>query len=476
MKTKRSGKVFGILAALAVVILVIAGTLLFSMNWMRYTAGSVLSAVGEYDAAITLFSQTEGYRDTKERLQECHYGAGLDAFSRGEYETAVLHFSESGHYRDTENHLNESYYAIGHEAFLDEDYEAAETAFSSLTHSVSEYGEPHFKTMEDAADYLMEAGAAMKSTVTFCLGEEGDEEVIDVVQNLLSCQYFDLYYQEENHVVTVKEITYYPGDRILSAYRAGNTDALSEKEQEVLTLALEVVQEAEEQTDSDLEKERFLHDWICERVKYENPDMEIEREDYIKLTELSCIGTMLEGKANCQGYADTFYLLGNLAGFEVRRLFGETDAGHVWNCIRFDGKDYIVDVTFDDLSGESVDGWTYIFFNTHWDPNTYTVWGSGIAAPDLSLNPHEENGYFEMTGTSFEDVDDAMDSLVDQNLNEGNLWSHVQIKNQILSEEECGDLLYEEVDGRYYRSVSWLVWWDHYAGSTYLSVCWDPEE
>ena len=73
----------------------------------------------------------------------------------------------------------------------------------------------------------------------------------------------------------------------------------------------------------------------------------------------TAIGGLLNGRADCDGYADTFYLVASLAGFEVNYQNGNAnpsyedslkpeDIGHMWNRIRLGNEWYQVDVTWDD--------------------------------------------------------------------------------------------------------------------------------
>ena len=82
---------------------------------------------------------------------------------------------------------------------------------------------------------------------------------------------------------------------------------------------------------------------------------------------------MIDGKANCQGYTDTFYMLGTMAGFKMDRLYGNSTnsngskGGHVWNTIDFgDNIAYSVDVTWDDgikINGQEYPGYIYILMS-----------------------------------------------------------------------------------------------------------------
>ena len=67
-----------------------------------------------------------------------------------------------------------------------------------------------------------------------------------------------------------------------------------------------------------------------------------------------CIGALLNGQADCDGYADAMFLVGRLAGLNVRRQYGDSANGgvsgwfttHMWNLIELDGSWRMMDVTW----------------------------------------------------------------------------------------------------------------------------------
>ena len=103
---------------------------------------------------------------------------------------------------------------------------------------------------------------------------------------------------------------YHAGVRIYRAWETGDVSGLSAEEMQVLELATELVAQAWEYSDDPLEVELYLYNWLCEHVEYESPDMDVDEQTFMDLRQLSCVGAMLDGKANCQGYTDAFYLLG----------------------------------------------------------------------------------------------------------------------------------------------------------------------
>lgn len=92
---------------------------------------------------------------------------------------------------------------------------------------------------------------------------------------------------------------------------------------------------------SDFEKEIMIIKWLVENCSYE------KAKDWSRATGYSCI---VEGKAQCSGYADAFLQTAKACGLEVRYVYSST---HAWNLIKLDGEWYHVDVTWEDPVGRN---------------------------------------------------------------------------------------------------------------------------
>lgn len=84
------------------------------------------------------------------------------------------------------------------------------------------------------------------------------------------------------------------------------------------------------------EEARFqqIYGWVCRNVRYVHTAP--GQKGYERL--VSAVGAMLDGQANCQGFADVLYLLCGLCGIacEYRCGRGERQL-HVWNAVRVNG-------------------------------------------------------------------------------------------------------------------------------------------
>lgn len=166
-----------------------------------------------------------------------------------------------------------------------------------------------------------------------------------------------LYTYMDNTLIQVRISPRYPGARIMNAERSGQYLNLTHREREVYPVAQDLADAC--RRDDPAETARLIHDALCERIVYTDDD-ETEEDD-------TAIGALLDGRANCDGYADAFYLTGSLAGLEVRYQHGNSrrkeadeqwsDVSHMWNLVRIDGSWRMVDVTWDDQESGTV--WTW---------------------------------------------------------------------------------------------------------------------
>ena len=102
------------------------------------------------------------------------------------------------------------------------------------------------------------------------------------------------------------------------------------------------------------EKALYIHDKIAEICTYNIGD-----EYSYSATAYGCL---VDGQANCEGYAKAFNYLAGRVGMKCILVTGQTDNGenHAWNQILIDGEWYNIDVTWDDI--DSADGVRRVYF------------------------------------------------------------------------------------------------------------------
>lgn len=94
---------------------------------------------------------------------------------------------------------------------------------------------------------------------------------------------------------------------------------------------------------SDYKKVKAIHDYIIERVSYD--------QTYKKY---SAYHALINKSALCEGYALAAYRMFTDAGIDSRIITGMVeDGGHAWNIVKVNGKWYNIDLTWDDPITES---------------------------------------------------------------------------------------------------------------------------
>ena len=439
----------------------------------RYPLAEELMAEEAWLEAAEAFAALGDYRDSARHTKKCYYKLGTQQRMAKNYEQAASWYALAGDHQDAATQAQRMLYNLGHEAFLAGDYGAAEGWFSRMDGKPEDYGNPHFMTLTEAAPYLRQQLEVLPEQVSLHIAQEPTQDEWAALRNYFPYHAGTLSYYETDKMIYITVTGYYPADRILAAWKNNTVEDLSADEQKVLALALETVEQAKAETDDPYELEFWLHDWLCAQVVYESPDMEVSIRDYIQLRQLSCIGAMLDGNANCQGYADAFYLLGNLAGLEVTRLMGDAGGGHIWNMIRLEDQWYLVDVTFDDLSDEEYDSWTYTFCNTALDPEFYTVLGGTGVLEDMASETDIQKTWYGQNRAAFSTLADASEHLVNQIGRQDGNWCYALVEDTDLTFEEVTRAIRKELTLENVPEARWITYLEVYGDNTYISLCWD---
>ena len=168
---------------------------------------------------------------------------------------------------------------------------------------------------------------------------------------------------------------------------------------------------------SDFEKEKTLHDMLAAKI------------EYVSATNAhNAYGALVEGKAVCEGYAESLQYLLQRAGIQSVEVFGygitaNGGENHAWNIVRIEGEYYLIDLTWDDQKNMI----SYAYFNqtsTYFDEDhiEWVVgyengenWAGGFALPECTAtaeNYYIKNGLF---------VEEYTVELIGQLLKENNL-------------------------------------------------------
>lgn len=115
---------------------------------------------------------------------------------------------------------------------------------------------------------------------------------------------------------------------------------------------------------TDYEKVKAIHDYIINRVTYDE-----------NLTKHSAYNALINKSAVCEGYSAAAYLMFMKAGIECRIVNGTAGGGpHSWNIVKVNGKWYNIDLTWDDpitSTGEQIITYDYFLKNAKDFKNHY---------------------------------------------------------------------------------------------------------
>jgi hypothetical protein len=133
-----------------------------------------------------------------------------------------------------------------------------------------------------------------------------------------------------------------------------------EKVAAVHSKAKDIISSVTNSSMSDLEKELAIHEYVVKNTTYDFDNYINER---VPEDSYTAYGTLINGKAVCQGYADTMKLLLNLAGIEAKVVVGYAKQPHAWNMVKIDGEYYHLDATWDDPVPDEGNNVRYSYFN-----------------------------------------------------------------------------------------------------------------
>ena len=197
--------------------------------------------------------------------------------------------------------------------------------------------------------------------------------------------------------------TYYTAQKVRDAkivYRE-NPDLIGKKEAEFN----EAVQKAAANVygmTSDYEKALRIHDYIIKNCKYTLGD----DEKYCS----TAYGCLVDGKANCEGYAKAFQIIASECGLRCILITGLTDEGenHAWNQVEISGNWRNLDVTWDDIDVEGDKRRVYFLCSDEEFSKTHTP-------DDVYFKPFEcsgsSNDYYIMTGSYAGTLSEAEDII-----------------------------------------------------------------
>lgn len=260
---------------------------------------------------------------------------------------------------------------------------------------------PRFNNQVDFVDYLNRCKYDLKTfvPVVFTNGFSiPNNENIHLVRAFCWLSYTN-YGSDGQNTKMLYEITNYPGERVAYAYLHNDTSFLNDEEIQLYNEAVKIVNAAKyNHPNSALLQELYIYNEIMGRTTYFTERGILPKYARYK----TATGVLIDGRANCQGYSDAFYMLATMCGFKVDKIngYGNNDP-HTWNTITFeDGRSYFVDVTLDDATFRLRDGKGVYNTNIYFNAPTDVVAATHRWFPDyvpLNLQQYPDGRYFFYT-------------------------------------------------------------------------------
>jgi len=283
--------------------------------------------------------------------------------------------------------------------------------------------------------------------------------------------YFYVQTQVEGDLCTV-HVLEYPGERMVDAWRSGDTSALTEPERQALAIALDLVVQAREGAATEPELEQRLFDLFRAHVAYNDGSTDIP-DPLSPPRHLTAVGALVDGSANCQGYADGFYVLASLAGFRVERMHVDIpEGGHTVNVINLDGAWYVVDTTYNDLGDPSGVQISYALMNVGKDKCLRYSWYEDVERYPIAEQTDYQFYYYQPESRysrCFESIDAMAHQIVNDWRDHGTTRWYTMLDGQIATWQELGTAL-EQVAAGYGLEILYEIWYEHHVEDTYFYI------
>ncbi len=341
---------------------------------------------------------------------------------------------------------------------------------SKVTHTISESDTdlpaddaPKLPEAEDLyalRDLLCSAKERGETRVQFRYTGKDVFEASDIAR-MTSALYVSYTYVDDCYDL---EMTEYPGDRMLRAYRTQERRALTAEESVLLDRAVSIVDSIKMAHADPYAVELAIYEYTVNAIDYCNPTVEISDKDNPP-RHLSVLGALGDGMANCQGYADTFYLLGSIAGLEVSRM-NVTDANGLWhilNTVRLGDFWYVVDTTYADSSPIS-----YRFFNAARDMCSDYSWGEEMEYNRIADTSDAQFYYYSDSGRCFDSLESMAEHITEGYLRGERLFS-LMLRGRIAIYSDLTEILSEKLTAAG-RDCSYRVATEQASRNTFFTV------
>jgi len=343
--------------------------------------------------------------------------------------------------------------------------------------------------LDQAGAYVRRCDDALYSSYSLLIAEGA---VADMTDDQLNAYFIDctgncMRYSRNIKKVTENGIpcrkvtykmTYRPSNAILKAYQSGSTASLSQEEKQVLKIAKDIVTKAKQAGQTVFARELYIHDELVDLITYRSHDgLSGDQLDRVH----NCIGALVDRQANCQGYADAFYLLCSMLGMEVKIMNNKfTDSrAHTWNAVNVSGRWVMVDVTYDDTNAvfdEKKPHYACFNFAADMaDPNQ--VWDKGMEPAPIARSSGSEYFYFQGEqphGAAFSDLASlARYAYQQRSKSKNNKYIYAVLLGHTIDDLNDVHKAIKTAVKSHKRKTSWYVNYQNRGNHCFITIRWD---
>ena len=157
---------------------------------------------------------------------------------------------------------------------------------------------------------------------------------------------------------------------------------------------------------SDVDKVMAVHDYLIDHIEYSNPHI-----------RSFAYGALIEGKAVCQGYAQSLAMILNNLNVECHTIVAMTKGSnpvlHEWVRVKLDGEWYYIDLTWDDTPWAEDKNYKYFLINTNMIARDHETGYSLAGGPEVDGSKYLYYAY-KKQGIFAETKDDIDEIIRDQ--------------------------------------------------------------
>lgn len=269
---------------------------------------------------------------------------------------------------------------------------ATESAAPAVSETPAEPEYPTFANTADLSEYLKQQVQAGNLSCSFQYTGNTGRINSQTLAEFLATFHVSIERDPENRRLFHITAAQFPGERMAQAHRSGDTSSLTDDELAALEAARVMAAEAQASASTTAELERALFDILIDRTEYNGRKAQFP--DTPELPRHACaVGALLDGEANCQGYADAFCVLAAAAGLQAERMYvlKDVDEPYMINLICLDGAWYALDAAHQDSADAHP---AYVLFNAGRNLQLVYDWSDVLEYRPISPVRYEYAGHY----------------------------------------------------------------------------------